>query len=199
MAHVIEGLASVFYNANDPGTEYQLAQDVVERVMPTAFDRALQSSAEVLALWNHNADFLLGRRSAGTLRLTKTAKGLAYSVDYNHEDPQHQSVYAKLKRGDVNGSSFSFQVRDENVRRVNGGFVRELTDLKLIEVSPVWRPAYPSSTASARTLSTPGSVRWCAEDPGHAERWARYQRTKRIEKVEREMVLDRVRYLELTR
>ena len=37
----IVGYGSVFYNANDPGTEYRLFEDMAERIAPTAFASAL--------------------------------------------------------------------------------------------------------------------------------------------------------------
>jgi HK97 family phage prohead protease len=195
MPKTIEGFAAVFHNANDPGSEYRLAVDVVERIAPTAFDHALKSNAEVLAYYNHNGDFLLGRRSAGTLRLSKDSRGLRYSIDFNESDPHHRSVMEKIQRGDLIGSSFSFGIRSggEKVERTAKGFVRTLTDLRLYEVSPVGVPAYRSTTAMARSNAAVGSVRWCVENPEAAKRHAR------LRHIEREQVLDRIRYLELTR
>lgn len=190
MAQALEGYAAIFYRAGDSGSEYRLAKDIVERVMPTAFDKVLASSIDVAAFWNHNADFLLGSRSAGTLRISKDAKGLRYSIDYNEADPQHVSIRAKILRGDVPGSSFSFAIRDEQTRREGSGFVRELHDVMLYEVSPVWRPAYASTSAAARSLCTPGSVRWCQENPAAAKR------LERVRQIESEMRQDRLRYIE---
>jgi HK97 family phage prohead protease len=187
MAKAIEGYASVFYAPGDKGSEYWLAHDVSERVMPGAFDRTLSSSAEVAALWNHNPDFLLGSRSARTLRLSTDAKGLKYSIDYNPDDPQHETVYQKLLRGDIPGSSFSFTIRKENVRRVDGGFVRELLDVNLIEISPVWRPAYQSSTALARGASVRD---WYDKNPVQ-------RRLTELQRSEAEAVQVRLRLVEI--
>jgi HK97 family phage prohead protease len=70
MPKFIAGYAAVFYNERDPGTEYQIAASVRERISPTAFDQTLKSKDDVVAAFNHNTDFLLGRRSNGTLRLS---------------------------------------------------------------------------------------------------------------------------------
>jgi hypothetical protein len=194
MPKTLEGYGAVFYKPGDEGSEYHLATDVVERVMPGAFAKSLASSADISALWNHNPDFLLGKRSAGTLRLSVDARGLKYSIDYDQEDPQHQTVYRKLFRGDVKGSSFSFTVRKENVRREGGGFIRELLDVNLIEVSPVWRPAYDSTTATARGLSVREEHDRLQNNP--VER--RYRQIEsdmveeRFKEIERQQVKDRL-------
>ena len=99
------GYAAVFWDGS-PGSEYRLGPDAVERIMPSAFDSSLNGPDDIAAAWNHNMDFLLGSRSAGTLKLSKDAKGLRYEIDFDETDPHHQSVMAKVKRGDVPGSSF---------------------------------------------------------------------------------------------
>ena len=66
---VVVGYAALFYNAIDPGTEYLLYEDIVERIMPGCFDRACRED-DVRALFNHNIDFVLGRSSSRTLTLS---------------------------------------------------------------------------------------------------------------------------------
>ena len=81
--NIIFGHAAVFYQADDPGTAYDLFGDgsVEERISDTAFDRAISESHDVRALVNHDNNMLLGRVSSGTLRLTVTETGLSYEVD----------------------------------------------------------------------------------------------------------------------
>ncbi|HEX3152918.1 MAG TPA: HK97 family phage prohead protease [Gemmataceae bacterium] len=57
---VIIGYAAVFYDPNDKGTEYQLGTDIVERVAPGAFDRAIRED-DVRGLFNHDANKRLSR------------------------------------------------------------------------------------------------------------------------------------------
>jgi HK97 family phage prohead protease len=161
----IEGRAAVFYDANDPGTEYRFRMaspsnpkgepiEVRERIMPGAFDKALAQD-DVRCLYNHEG--LLGRRSPGrtsnTLTLTVDAKGL----NYRCELPSHalgQQVKESLSRGDLDGSSFQFVPREvpEAVtwRQESTYLVRELRDLRLLDVAPVDFPAYKSTTAGLR-------------------------------------------------
>lgn len=171
----ITGIASVFYDGT-PNTEYILWQrssgKAVERIMPTAFDRALAEKDDVRALFNHDPNFLLGRTSAGTLTLSKEAKGLRYRVNFDHTDPDHQKVVAKIRRGDLTGSSFGFTVDGEEWRKEDGTEVRYITSVRLLDVSPVVFPAYGSTTVGVRS----------ADDATEAERsFARYQTEKRRE------------------
>src|SRR5262249_31979044 len=112
----IVGYAAVFYSATDPGTEYVLAdwsdECVVEQIAPGAFDRALKDQDDVRALFNHNADYVLGRTASGTLRMTEDDKGLRYEADLP-DTTVARDLAAMVERGDINGSSFAFAVEAE--------------------------------------------------------------------------------------
>ena len=148
----ISGYAAVFYRADDPETEYPLGGKLTERIGGGAFDRNLEQRRDVLAYYNHNPDALLGRTSNGTLRLWKDAVGLRYEVDIDEQDPDHQRVVAKLQRGDLNGSSFGFQIRNYDDTSEGGRIIRTLTDVELIEVGPQTMPAYAGTSSEARSL-----------------------------------------------
>ena len=68
---VITGYGAVFYDPNDPGTEFRIWDDMVERIMPGAFDRAIRED-DVRSFFNHDENIILGRnRSApATLALS---------------------------------------------------------------------------------------------------------------------------------
>lgn len=154
---VVRGYAAVFYNADAPeGTEFELYYDVVERIMPGAFDRALKESHDARGLFNHDPNWLLGRVSSGTIRLSIDAVGLKYEIDQNDADPQWQSVAAKIDRGDITGSSFGFVVRaatwletKQDDKRI---WYRQIEDVDLYDVSPVTWPAY-TGTSAGRMVS----------------------------------------------
>ena len=61
----ISGYAAVFFREGDPGTQYELFEGAVERIMPGAFDDALRDRTDVVALLIHNFDWLLGRTKSG--------------------------------------------------------------------------------------------------------------------------------------
>ena len=157
---VIVGYAAVFYRSDDPGTQFQLYTDIVERIMPTAFDAALRENDDVRGLFNHDVSLVLGRRPAETLRLSVDTVGLRYEID-PPDAPNGQNVKEALKRGDVNGSSFAFLIYSGKRGKVvwveeklpDGRMisVREIHDCELIDVGPVTYPAYGSTSAGVRS------------------------------------------------
>lgn len=163
---LIRGYAAVYYDGT-PETEYRLWDGAVERIMPGAFDAALRSDADVVALFNHNSDIVLGRRSAGTLRLSDDARGLAYEID---PPASRGDVVEMLRRGDVRGSSFMFMVRGESWIRGDDLDIRELTAVDLYDVGPVTFPAYEATTAGVRAQGSDEAAR----------SWKRWDETRRL-------------------
>jgi HK97 family phage prohead protease len=147
---VLVGYGSVFYRSGETGTEYQLWDSVFERVDRHAFDRALSEKHDARGLFNHNPDNLLGRVANGTMRLSVDETGLKYEIDLNSADPDHQRVLAKVTRGDLSGSSFSF--RPTKVEWVDDGTreLRVIKDLELYDTGPVTYPAYEGTSVAAR-------------------------------------------------
>lgn len=151
----IVGVASVFYDGT-PRTEYQLWSDVYERIASSAFDRAIRED-DVRALFNHDSNELLGRYRAGnqdasTLRIWKEADGLHYSIEHS-DGPVYQKVVDMLSRGDLDGSSFQFFVRSEEITRdtERGLIIRTITDVELLDVGPVTFPAYSATSSGLRS------------------------------------------------
>ena len=145
----IVGYASVFYDGT-PDTEYQLWDDYVERIMPGSFDRALAEKDDVRGLFNHDPDHLLGRTSSGTMTLSVDKRGLAYEIQPG-ETTMARDVVEHIKRGDVDGSSFAFRVTDEDIRKENDVYIREISGVQLFDVGPVTYPAYTATTSGYRT------------------------------------------------
>jgi uncharacterized protein len=172
----LSGYAAVFYRADDPGTEFTLyegrVEKFVERVMPGAFDAALKED-DVRALVNHNVEMILGRTKAGTLALSVDAKGLRYECEIP-DTQAGRDLAESVKRGDITGSSFAFQLRNGGATYREGGglYVREITDVKLYDVGPVTYPAYDSSEASVRSREQ-WEAEWRADSPPPDESPAR--------------------------
>lgn len=149
----IVGYGAVFYNADDPGTEYWLWDDFVERIMPGAFDRALQED-DVRSAFNHNMDLILGRTTAGTLKLSVDAIGLQYEVT---PPASRADVVEAIERGDVTGSSFMFIPTSVSWRteKIDKTYIdiREINEVELWEVGPVAFPAYDSTTSELRVAA----------------------------------------------
>jgi HK97 family phage prohead protease len=180
---MITGYAAVFYDPNDPGTEYQLYQDVYERIMPSAFNAAVQEDV-VRGLTNHDSNWLLGRSDLGTLRLSIDKVGLRYEID-PPDTQAGRDTLALLARGDLDGSSFSFAtyggrrgktVWVQETRDGRTVDVREIHDVELYDVGPVTFPAYESTTAGARGKDWPEHAR---EAYGDRERWQLHEAAER--------------------
>jgi hypothetical protein len=147
--HAIEGYAAVFYNGT-PETEFQLFDDMVERIMPGAFDDVLADKPDVRGLFNHDPDHLLGRTSAGTMSLSVDGKGLAYSIALA-DTTVARDVAEHVQRGDIDGSSFAFRVRSERFRTEDGIDIREIEKVEpLYDCGPVTYPAYAGTEAGFR-------------------------------------------------
>jgi len=147
---MIMGTAAVYYDGT-PATEYELWTDFVERIMPGTFDRAISEADDARGLFNHDPNMLLGRVSAGTLTLASTAKGLGYEITPG-ETQVAADVMVHIERGDLSGSSFAFEVTDQEVRTENGIDIREIRGVKLYDVGPVTYPAYEATEADVRSL-----------------------------------------------
>lgn len=152
---MLVGYASVFHAPGDPGTEYELWPGLVEHIMPGAFDAAVKED-DCRGLKNHDVNNLLGRVGNKTVRLSTDAKGLRYEIDVP-DTMCGKDCAAECARGDMAGSSFSFDVRPGGQRwieRADGVIVREITAVKLYDVGPVTFPAYGATTAGVRAAGS---------------------------------------------
>jgi Escherichia/Staphylococcus phage prohead protease len=144
----LEGYASVFNSVSEDLGGFR------EIVKPGAFQRTLRSNtADPLALVAHIPSLVLGRRSAGTLKLAEDSKGLAFEIDL----PQTMAaadLLVSVERGDIKGASFAFVVpAGGDAWKMQGDTVlRELHDVSLHEISITANPAYADTTVARRSL-----------------------------------------------
>ncbi len=113
------------------------------------------AEGDIRSMFNHDTNQLLGRTTAGTLRLSEDQGGLRYSVDINPDDPVAMGAHAKVMRRDVTGSSIWFRVLREEwtVATEDNGMERDLRrilEYQLFETGPVTFPAFETTTAAAR-------------------------------------------------
>lgn len=197
---VIRGMAAVYYRDGDTATEYWLWDDIVERLMPGCFDRAISEAHDARALFNHDSNQLLGRVSSGTCRLSLDSTGLAYEIDADPNDPDSQRVAAKIDRGDVNGSSFGFIPRavrwlEEKLDSGDWLYIREVVDVDLFDVGPVTWPAYSGTTAGRS--SAPSRAIDSADSAEIA--YLRRERDQHLRPADDDAVQMRLRLIELDR
>lgn len=147
-----EGKAKIIWYAS---VFDQLSEDLggwKERVNRRAFTKAVQQ--DVRAFFNHDPNMMLGRSSAGTLKLHVDLHGLLAEVT------PPNTTYARdlleiVSRGDIGGGSIGFRVaRDRWAIEEGDVLVREVVELeRLYDVSLVSLPAFPGTEGSAHIRS----------------------------------------------
>lgn len=115
-----------------------------EQIAPGSVDLA----DDVVCLYNHNSDVVLGRVSSGTLQLEDREDGLYGRCLLNMDDTEARNVYSRVKRGDIKGCSFGFFIEDQEVDRDNQ--LITLTKVRTHEVSITPFPFYTETTMEAR-------------------------------------------------
>ena len=144
---IIRGHAAVFN---------QLSEDLGgfrEQVAPGAFTEAIERD-DVRALFNHDANFVLGRTLSKTLRLSEDARGLAIEID-PPDTQAARDLLVSISRGDVSQMSFGFTIRpggQDWAKDDEGRTIRTLKKVRLFDVSPVTYPAYPQTDVALREL-----------------------------------------------
>lgn len=123
-----------------------------ERIAPGAFAKTIQSG-DIRALWNHDANIVLGRNKSGTLRMSEDSAGLYYECDAPDTQLVRDMVMSPIARGDVNQCSFGFRTISDKWVKVDGEWLRTLLEVELFDVSPVTYPAYASTDVGLRSLA----------------------------------------------
>lgn len=140
----VEGMFAVY------GDIYEVWEGATESIAPGAFKNSI--NGDVRALYNHNADIVLGRTTNGTLELRDTDQGLWGRIKINKKDSDAMNVYERIARGDISGCSFGFNIRSQEETISDDGKIHwTLTDIDpLFEISPVCFPAYTATTVESR-------------------------------------------------
>jgi uncharacterized protein len=130
----------------------------VERIEPSALENA--NLEDVRALFNHDANQVLGRTRSGTLKLDVDEFGLKYTID--PPDTQYaRDLMSSMARGDIDQSSFGFTIDYENDGdewerdESRGVYVRTIKRFnQIFDVSVVTYPAYDAtqSVVAQRSL-----------------------------------------------
>lgn len=124
-----------------------------ERIIPGAFTEAIKRD-DVRALFNHDANFVLGRNKSGTLRLSEDKDGLAIEVDMPDTQLVRDMVLEPIRRGDVSQMSFAFRtVIDEWRHFDDKPDERDIKEVKLYDISPVTYPAYEGTDVALASRS----------------------------------------------
>lgn len=139
----LTGYAAVFNSNTDIGGYF------FEQIAPGAFSKSLAND-DVRALFDHDSGRLLGRKSAGTLRLEEDDKGLRVEIDLP-DTSDGRDVAQLVERGDLDGMSFGFIVRHDEWDETADPPRRTIHAVELREVSAVTFPAYPDTSLALRS------------------------------------------------
>jgi HK97 family phage prohead protease len=146
VARVIRGYAIVFDRLSENLGGFR------EIIAPEAVDRTLKEGVDLRALVDHDSARIIGRLSAGTLRIEKDSQGLRVEID-PPETSAGQDIVESVKRRDVTGMSFAFRyVGDPDVDGKTNPPTVTIRDMLIREVSLVSFPAYPQTSAAMRSL-----------------------------------------------
>lgn len=122
-----------------------------EQVAPGAFLASIAAGDDVRAVFNHDPNFVLGRRNGktSTLRLSEDDIGLWVEIDAPQTQTIRDLVLEPIRRGDIDQMSFRFEtLREEWNKDAN---LRTLLEVKLVDVSPVTFPWYEGTDVSVRS------------------------------------------------
>ena len=173
-----------------------------EQISETAFDSAIDDeNHEVRAYWHHDISRPLGRRTRGTVRISKT-KTLFKADIYPDDTSWGVDAVKSIKRGDVDGMSFGFRVYPEGEKWSEDkeqNLIRTLTNVDLIEVSPTPTPAYLSSSASVRMSMSDDDFENFVQEQIRKLHPEEYGNTKQLAAVLAEQTADRSRRERLQR
>jgi len=123
-----------------------------ERIAP---DADIQYS-DVVAKFNHDSNFVIGRLSSGTLKLTRDEKGVLMEA-MPPSTTWANDLLVSMRRGDIKHQSFEFRLADRKSGQIweekDGVLYRTLTKIIISDVSVVTNPAYQSTNAQVRSMS----------------------------------------------
>lgn len=118
-----EGYASIFGNV-DEGKD---------RIQPGAFKQIVtNSSSKVVTLYMHGF-----KDPIGLAEVSQDTKGLAFDAALELGDPMARRAHTLMKAGILDGMSIGYDVLDGGATYDEKSGIRDLTALKLWEISPV--------------------------------------------------------------
>ena len=146
---IVEGYAIVFNSQSEDLGFY-------ETISPSAVTEDTINTSDVFCLFNHNPEKVLARSKygKGSLSLVIDDRGLKYSFEVPNTELGNE-LLEHVRRGEIDGSSFAFIVSadegSEVWENINGTTHRTINKIEcLVDVSPVWQPAYSATSVSAR-------------------------------------------------
>lgn len=112
---------------------------------------AMNLDQDLVALFDHSTDKVLGRVSAGTMEVREDSLGVAFTA-YLPDTTWAKDLQVSMKRGDIKGCSFRMFVDQEKwYTDASGQICRDILSARVSELTVTSMPAYPETTAEARS------------------------------------------------
>jgi len=145
---VISGYAALFNRKSEDLGGF------VEILRPGSFRKVLEKNPDVKALFNHDPSTIFARSKNESLKLTENQTGLKFEAVISEEDEDAKRIYHKVKNGLIDQCSFAFGVGEEGQKWADGNpMTREIFEVDVLaDVSVVTNPAYPQTSAEARSV-----------------------------------------------
>lgn len=183
-SRTVEGYAVVFNSQSEDLGFY-------ETINPAAITEEVLMRSDVFCLFNHDQDKVLARSKYGTgsLQLQLDEQGLKYTFTAPNTDLGDE-LLEYLRRGDIDSSSFAFTVSTDEGSEVwtTGTDDRQYREIlkidELHDVSPVWNPAYSSTSVSQRTLDKLNQLREMQDEKEKEVQDETVEKTDEVQKEE---------------
>lgn len=117
-----------------------------ERMMPGS----VTLDPDLVALFDHDTSMVLGRVSAGTMEARQDELGVSFTA-YPPETTWAADLRVSLERGDIRGCSFRMMVEEDDWYVRDGQVCRDVKKASISELTITSMPAYPETTAEARS------------------------------------------------
>jgi HK97 family phage prohead protease len=122
-----------------------------EIILPGAFSATIARKDDCYCAFNHDAQQIIARVRAGTLRLNEDDEGLHFDADVDPEVSYANDLLRNIRSGAISECSFGFYCDDEDFADDSDGLVRQLRAVTCFDVSPVVQAQYSGTSVSARS------------------------------------------------
>jgi len=151
-AKILRGYAAKFDSVS--GDLFERTSGTREIIRRGFFRQALGRKTPIFALFNHDENYILGERNAGTLRIDEDRTGLAFEATLSDSQLVRDVVLTPMARGELTGCSFRAFVDPEFVefdRKADAFSLLENGCDMITDVGPVTYPAYDKTSVEARS------------------------------------------------
>lgn len=133
--------------------------DFKEVIARGAFTLSLRDEAnDVLLLDSHQMTRPVARRSNRTLTVSDDPRGVTFNATVDPSVSYARDLLTNIETRTIKNMSFGFIIESETWEERDGGLTRHVTRGSLVEISPVSRPVYQSTSVGVMPASQPRSM-----------------------------------------